>query len=89
MKNYVKLNAYKIKQILTSPRGWIAWGLANLITSSPWLIPLIYFLFTNEPEYLALSGSIWTIQMAPLPLETFLNIIITLLIYNLIKKKPL
>jgi hypothetical protein len=89
MKKFIKESGGKVKEIIISPRGWMSWFIANIITSSPWLIPLIYYLITNDLKYLALSGTIWTLQMAPFPLETFLNIAITLFIYNLIKKKPI
>jgi hypothetical protein len=88
MKNYIKKLSSQFKEILLSPLGWFSWLISNIIISLPWILTITYYFITNDPKWLAISASIWTFQMTPLPLETFLNIFLTIFIYNLLKGKP-
>lgn len=87
MKNYIAKFGDEVKNILVSPRGWLSWFIANIITSLPWLIPLFLHIITFDPKWIPIAAAIWAFQMSPfLPIETFLNIAITLFIYKRIRK---
>jgi hypothetical protein len=75
-----------LKQLLLTPQGWISWIIANVITSLPWAIPLIYgFVFKDNNAYI-IAGSIWTFMMLPLTPFWIINIIIAVWFKNLLFK---
>jgi hypothetical protein len=80
-----KLNQVKI--ILTTKEGWISWIIANIITSLPWFLPLVYgFMFQDERGYIAAAAT-YAFILAPFTPFWILNVIISLFIYKQIKKK--
>ena len=81
------LNQLKIqlKQMLTTKSGWFSIIIANVITSLPWFIPLVYgFVFNNQTAYI-ISASIWGFLMLPFTPLWVVNIIIALQIQKHIK----
>jgi hypothetical protein len=79
----------KLKHLASTPEGWIAWIIANIIVSSPWLFVGSLWLITGDNNYLIAATSIWSFQMLPLPIESFMVAVITIAVYKLLtKKKP-
>jgi hypothetical protein len=79
-----KLNQVKI--ILTTKEGWISWIIANIITSLPWFLPLVYgFVFNDNRGYVA-AAAVYAFILAPFTPFWILNVIISLFIYKQIKK---
>lgn len=77
----------ELKEMFLTPQGWIGWIIANIITSLPWAIPLIYgFIFKNEQAYV-IAGSIWTFLMLPLTPAWAVNVMIAVPIKNLLLNK--
>jgi hypothetical protein len=74
-----------LKQLITTPQGWFSWFIANIITSLPWIIPLIYgFIFKDENAYV-LATAIWAFLLSPLAPLWIVNVIIALQINKYIK----
>jgi hypothetical protein len=71
---------------MLSKRGWLSWGIANLIVSSPWLIMGAMWIITGEHWFLATATAIWTFQMLPIPLESILVFVITIYFYTVVFK---
>lgn len=72
--------------MLATPLGWLSWFIANVITSLPWIIPLLYgFVFKDNNGYV-LAGSIWTFMMLPLTPFWILNLAVAIWIKNLLTK---
>jgi hypothetical protein len=71
---------------MLSKRGWLSWGIANLIVSSPWLIMGAMWIITREHWFLATATAIWTFQMLPIPLESILVFVITIYFYTVVFK---
>ncbi len=77
-----------LKDLFLTKEGWISWFIANVITSLPWAIPLIYgFIFKDNNGYI-LAGSIWTFIMLPItPFWIFNVLIATFFVEKVFKKK--
>jgi hypothetical protein len=76
-----------IKQILLTKEGWFAWIVANVITSMPWFLPLVYgFVFKDERGYVA-AAAVYAFILAPFTPFWILNIIIATLVLKLLGKK--
>jgi hypothetical protein len=75
-----------LKKLMLSKRGWLSWGIANLIVSSPWLIMGVMWIITGEDWFLATATAIWTFQMLPIPLESILVFVITIYFYTVVFK---
>jgi hypothetical protein len=75
-----------LKELITTPQGWFSWFIANVISSLPWILPLIYgFLFKDNNGYL-IAGSIWTFMMLPLTPFWILNLAIAVWLKNIFFK---
>lgn len=67
-----------LKELFLTKQGWVSWVVANVITSLPWLIPLILgFIFNNQKLYV-IAGSIWTFVMLPITPFWVLNLMIAI-----------
>jgi hypothetical protein len=75
-----------LKKLLLSKRGWLSWGIANLIVSSPWLILGTMWLLTGEQWFLATATAVWSFQMLPLPIESILVFIIAIYFFTVVFK---
>ena len=75
-----------LKKLMLSKRGWLSWGIANLIVSSPWLVMGAMWLLTDEQWFLATATAIWTFQMLPIPLESILVFVITIYFFTVVFK---
>jgi hypothetical protein len=84
---FMKKITLQIKELLTTWQGWIAWGIANVITSIHWAVPALFAVILQDSKLYALSGTLWAIGMTPfIPLWLF-NIFIAIYIKNLLMKK--
>jgi hypothetical protein len=76
----------KIKQLLTSWQGWLAFILANIIWSLPWIVQLLIGWLTNNPTWLASASATAAFMALPFPFPMWLITTLTALgIYKLIK----
>jgi hypothetical protein len=72
----------QLKMLIATPKGWLSWIIANVITSLPWAIPLIYgFVFKDNNGYV-IAGSIWTFTMLPLTPFWIINLAIAVFLRN-------
>jgi hypothetical protein len=72
--------------MFATPQGWLSWIIANIITSIPWMLPLIYgFVFKDNNGYI-IAGSIWTFMMLPLTPVWVVNVIIAVWFKNILLK---
>ena len=86
MKKLLSNLKKELKEMFLTPQGWIRWIIANIITSLPWAIPLIYgFIFNNEQAYV-IAGSIWAFLMLPLTPAWAVNVAIAVPIKSLLLK---
>ncbi len=86
LKKLANKSKKELKEMLATPQGWFSWFIANVITSLPWILPLIYgFLFKDNNGYL-IAGSIWTFMMLPLTPFWILNLAIAIWFKNTILK---
>ena len=76
-----------LKELFLTKEGWIAWTIANIITSLPWVAPLILgFILKNDALY-AIAASIWAFIMLPATPFWILNVIIAVWFTKLFTKK--
>jgi hypothetical protein len=76
----------QIKMILATPKGWLSWIIANIITSLPWFLPLAYgFVFQDERGYYT-AAAVYAFILAPFTPFWILNVIIALFLRNTIIK---
>jgi hypothetical protein len=87
MKNNFLTKAKKeVKEILLTKEGWIAWFIANVITSLHWMILTVIGFITKDSVWYAYAASAWALGMSPfVPLIIF-NIAIAIPIKNLLLK---
>lgn len=72
--------------MFATPQGWLSWFIANVITSLPWAIPLIYgFIFEDAKAYV-IAGSIWGFVMLPITPFWMFNVIIAVWFKNILLK---
>jgi hypothetical protein len=82
----LKLMALEVKKLLTSPKGWMSWIIANIITSSLWAAPLIIGFLLQDQNLYAVAGSVWLFMMSPLTPFWVLNLIIATFFYTKVLK---
>jgi len=76
----------QLKMLIATPKGWLSWLIANVITSLPWAIPLIYgFVFKDNNGYV-IAGFVWAFVMLPITPFWMLNVIIAVFLRNKIIK---
>ena len=75
-----------VKEILTTKEGWIAWFIANVITSLHWMILTVIGFITKDPVWYAYAASTWAIGLSPLVPLIIPNIIIAIWLKNLLLK---
>jgi hypothetical protein len=78
----------QLKELFLTVEGWIGWIIANIVTSLPWAVPLIYGFVLKDSRAYIIAGSVWTFMMLPLTPFWILNVIIAVFVKNvLIKRK--
>jgi hypothetical protein len=76
----------QLKMLIATPKGWFSWLMANVITSLPWALPLIYgFVFKDNNGYV-IAGSIWAFIMLPVTPYWMLNVVIAVFLRNKVFK---
>ena len=79
-----KKASIEMARIVFSVRGFLSWGLANVIVSSVWFIPLALGYLFNQPEWYALGVSLFVLMWLPPPIESILVVILTLFFFLII-----
>jgi hypothetical protein len=75
-----------LKKLFTTWQGLFSWFIANVITSLPWIIPLIYgFIFKDKNAYIV-AGSTWAFLLSPLAPLWIVNVIIAIPINKFLTK---
>ena len=87
MKSHYHKHLNQIKKIVTTKEGLIAWGIANVITSLHWAIPLILGFIFNNTRLMAISATTFAIGMSPFIPLWIINVFITVFIWKKIYKK--
>jgi hypothetical protein len=87
MKSNFLIKAKKeVKEILLTKEGWIAWFIANVITSLHWMSLTVIGFITKDPVWYAYAASAWALGLSPfVPLIIF-NIAIAIPLKNLLLK---
>jgi hypothetical protein len=76
----------ELKEMFLTKQGWIAWIIANVITSLPWFLPLAYgFLFDDIRGYYA-AASVYAFILLPFTPFWILNVIIAVALKKTILK---
>jgi hypothetical protein len=87
MKNNFLVKAKKeVKEILLTKEGWIAWFIANVITSLHWMILTVIGFVTRDPIWFTYAASAWAIGLSPLVPLIIPNIIMAIWFKNLLLK---
>jgi hypothetical protein len=87
MKNNFLTKAKKeVKEILLTKEGWIAWFIANVITSLHWMILTVIGFITKDPKWYAYAASAWAIGLSPLVPLIIINVAIAIPLKNLLLK---
>jgi hypothetical protein len=87
MKSNLLTQAKKeVKEILLTKEGWIAWFIANVITSIHWIILTLIGFMTQDPIWFGYAASAWALGLSPFIPLTIPNIIISIWIKNLLLK---
>jgi hypothetical protein len=90
MKKTIAKAKILLKDLFLTWQGWLSWIIANIITSLPWILPLVYgFVFKDNNGYI-IAGSVWTFIMLPVTPFWILNVLIaTFFVEKVFKnKKP-
>jgi hypothetical protein len=76
-----------IKKLFLTKEGWIAWIIANIITSLPWFLPLAYgFVFQDNRGYIV-AAAVYGFILLPFTPFWILNVIIAVFVVKLFGKK--
>jgi hypothetical protein len=87
MKSSLIAKAKKeVKEILLTKEGWIAWFIANVITSLHWMSLTVIGFITKDPKWYAYAASAWAIGLSPLVPLIILNVAIAIPLKNLLLK---
>jgi hypothetical protein len=84
--NKTQVLKQQLKMLFATPQGWFSWFIANLITSSPWIITLVAGFLLKNPQLYAVSASIWTFYMLPVTPFWILNLAIAVFLRNKVIK---
>lgn len=81
-----KAIAIKVKELLTSPKGWIAFILANIFWSLPWAVQFLIGFIFNDSIWYASATATFALMALPLPIPMWLITPLTaFVIYKAIK----
>ena len=86
MKSLLIKAKREVKEILLTKEGWIAWFIANVITSLHWIILTVIGFITKDPKWYAYAASAWAIGMSPFVPLIILNVAIDIPLKNLLLK---
>lgn len=86
MKQLLVKAKREVKEILLTKEGWIAWFIANVITSLHWMILTVIGFITKDTTWYAYAASAWALGLSPFIPLTIPNIFIAIWIKNLLLK---
>ena len=86
MKSLLIKAKREVKEILLTKEGWIAWFIANVITSLHWIILTVIGFITKDPKWYSYAASAWAIGMSPFVPLIILNVAIAIPLKNLLLK---
>jgi uncharacterized membrane protein YfcA len=75
------------KEVITTPRGIIAWLLANILVNIVWEVALILWVITQDDAYLVFAGAVYAAMWLPPPIEPIFVAVMTVVFYRMLKKK--
>lgn len=86
MKQLLVKAKHEVKEILLTKEGWIAWFIANVITSLHWIILTVIGFITKDAKWYTYAASAWALGLSPfVPLIIF-NVAIAIPLKNLLLK---
>ena len=86
--NQLKLKelGLQLKSLFLSPKGWLSWIIANIITTAFWIIPLVIGFILQDQRLYALSASIWALMLSPIIPVWVVNVLIATFFYKKVLK---
>jgi hypothetical protein len=88
MKKTIAKAKILLKDLFLTWQGWLSWIIANIITSLPWVLPLVYGFVLKDNNGYIIAGSVWTFIMLPVTPFWILNVLIaTFFVEKVFKKK--
>jgi hypothetical protein len=84
--NFLTKAKKEVKEILLTKEGWIAWFIANVITSLHWMVLTVIGFITKDPKWYAYAASAWAIGLSPLVPLIIINVAIAIPLKNLLLK---
>jgi hypothetical protein len=86
MKKFLITTKNQLKLLFATPKGWLSWFIANVITSLPWILTFVAGFLLKNHRFYAVSASIWAFMMLPVTPFWILNALIALFLRNKIIK---
>jgi hypothetical protein len=87
MKSNFLVKAKKeVKEILLTKEGWIAWFVANVMTSIHWVVPTIIGFITKDTSWYTTAAALWALGLSPFIPLIIINVAIAIPLKNLLLK---
>lgn len=86
LKAFYKVLTLTFKEVITTPRGIVAWLIANVLVNIIWEYYLVMWLITQDANYLALAGAVYAAMWLPPPIEPIFVAVATVFFYRLFGK---
>ena len=86
LKNFYKVITLTFKEVITTPRGVVAWLIANVLVNIIWEYYLVMWLITQDANYLALAGAVYAAMWLPPPIEPIFVAVATVFLYRVFGK---
>lgn len=76
----------EVKEILLTKEGWLAWFVANVITSIHWVIPTVIGFITKDTSWYTTAAALWALGLSPFVPLIIINVAIAIPLKNLLLK---
>lgn len=86
MKPWMIRAKREVKEILLTWEGWLAWFIANVITSLHWAIPAIIGFITKDTYWYTTAAALWALGISPFVPLIIINVFIAIGIKNILKR---
>jgi bacteriorhodopsin len=86
LKAFYKAMTLTFKEVISTPRGIVAWLVANVLVNIIWEYYLVMWLITQDANYLALAGAVYAAMWLPPPIEPIFVAVATVFFYRLFGK---
>ena len=83
---FYKVMTFTFKEVITTPRGIVAWLVANVLVNIVWEFYLVMWLITQDANYLVLAGAVYAAMWLPPPIEPIFVAVATVFFYRLFGK---